>query len=366
MSNSNGIITRPVLLTPSGGDLAQVFGVVYNNVKDYIDNADINPFAKYKAVINATKLDTGESATEAPNYWQASDGKCGFSIPSSTSTNSSPSLSTSAWYKLLNSQMLWSYNRPNGTLSTQPYRQNDFDGYDHNAPRPVVGSADSIMLGSDGTLTVRIEMNRGNSRSIQLSDLSINNTSLNNWYIGVLVYLSNSQYTFKTGGRISDNDGDTAVFSNMTAYAGRTVKIVPFLASGQLSQGSGSSSVTVVSCDVAPKNVSIRAYSTGIRVDLSAQWDDIFHVRCEYSCNLINESSASKTVTNMVITLYRDNTALATKTVASQTIPAGSSNLTSGILVNNDAYDESAYYHVTVTSDGSVATGDAEVNEYRT
>jgi hypothetical protein len=46
MSNSNGIITRPVLLTPSGGDLAQVFGVVYNNVKDYIDNADINPFAK--------------------------------------------------------------------------------------------------------------------------------------------------------------------------------------------------------------------------------------------------------------------------------------------------------------------------------
>lgn len=365
MSNSNGIITRPVLLTPSGGDLGQVLGVVYNNVKDYIDNAPINPFAKYKPVRYATLDDTGESATEQPNYWKATDGQCGFSIPTSTNTSSSPAFSSSAWYKLLNAQMMWSYNRPNGTLSTQPYRQNDFDGYYHGAPRPIVGTADSIMLGQDGSLTVPIESNRGNARSIQLSDLSINGTSLNNWYIGALVYVSNSQYTFKTGGRIGDGDTDV-VFTGMTAYAGRTVKIVPFLASGQLAQGTGASNITVISGDVAAQDVAIRAYSTGIRVDLSAQWADSFHVRCEYACNLINDSATSKTVTNMVITLYRDNTALATKTVASQTIPAGGSNLTSGILLNNDTYDQSARYHVTVVSDGSMATGDTDVEEFRT
>ena len=367
MSISNGIITRPVLLTPSGGDIGQALGIAYDNVKDLVDNGDINPFAKYKPTRYATTLDTGESCDsgEAPNYWQAHDGMCGFTIPTNTNTSSGPGTSSGAWYKLLHSSMLWTYNKPTG--GTYPYRQNDFDGYDHNAPQPITGpTVSSIMLTSDGKLKVQIGSNRGNSRSIQLSDLSINNSALSSWYVGVLVYYSNSQYTFKTGGRVSDGDFEVE-FTNMTAYGGRTVQIVPFLSSGALSQGQ-SGNVTIVSCNVAPANVAIRVYSTGIRVDLSAIWYNSLYGRVDYTCNLINDTAAAITVYDIAIKLWRSDqqSPLNTRSIASDVIPAGGSDVITGHFMVDDVHSSTATYYITVESRNSVATGQAVVDEPRT
>ena len=367
MAFSRGVITRPVSMTTSGGDIGNALGISRNRLDLLVVDGSINPWAKYKPVRFATLKDTGESCAsdQAPNYWRAADGQCGFSIPSNTNTGSGPGTSSSAWYKLLNSQLMWSYQKPNGALASQPFRQNDFDGYDHNAPQPISGVPASIMLTSDGKLRVEVESNRGNARSIQLSDLSINRTSLDNWYVGVLVYYSNSQYTFKTGGRVIDGDFEVEL-SNMTAYGGRTAQIVPFLASGQLSQGV-SSNVTVISCNLAPASVPIRVYSSGIRLDLSAQWADQFHIRVAYTCNLINDTAAGITVYDIEIKLWRSDqqSPLDTDTVASAYVPSGGSNALTGILLEDGVYSSGATYYVTVESRNNVATGQVTVDEPR-
>lgn len=368
MAYSSGVITRPVVLTPSGGDIGSAIGRSSGDLGDLIANGNINPWAKYKPVRFATQKDTGESCAsdQSPDYWQASDGQCGFDIPTNTNTSSGPGTSSGAWYKLLNSQLMWSYLRPNGALASQPFRQDDFDGYWHGAPQPISGpTSDSIMLTGDGKLKVQIGSSRGSSRSIQLSDLSINGTSLDNWYVGVLVYYSASQYTFKTGGRVSDGDFEVE-FANMTAYGGRTVQIVPFLASGPLSQGV-SSNVTIISCNVAPASVAIRVYSTGIRVDLSAQWADQFHIRVAYTCNLINDTASAITVYDIAIKLWRSDqqSPLDTDTFSSANVPAGGSNALTGIVFEDGTYSSSVTYYVTVESRNNVATGQVTVDEYR-
>lgn len=363
MSYSGGVITRPIIIQ----DICQALGVSYDNVKDCVVNGNINPFAKYKPVRYTTFEDTGESATEQPNYWMASDGMCGFTIPTSTNTISGPSYSSSAWYKLLHSQMMWTYNKPNGSFNTQPFRQNDFDGYDHNAPQPITGpTVQSIMLTADGKLKIQIGGNRGNARSIQLSDLSINNTLLSNWYVGALVYYNNSDYTFKTGGRVSAGDFEVE-FTNMTAYGGRTVQVVPFLSSGSLSQGQGAN-VTVVSCNVAPANVAIRVYSTGIRVDLSAIWYNSLYGRVDYTCNLINDTLSAITVYDIVIKLWRSDqqSPLNTRSISSKTVASGGSSAISGHFMVDDVHSSAATYYITVESRNSVATGHAVVDEPRT
>ena len=370
MSYSNGIITRPVVITPSGGDIGQALGVALNSLGDLITQGPINPWAKFKPVRFATLEDTGESATEQPNYWKAHNNLCGFSIPSSNDITNGPSSPASAWYKLLNSLLLWTYERPNGSLLSQPFRENDFDGYYHNAQQPISGpTSDSIMLTSDNKLKVQIGGARGDSRTLDLSHFTMQNTALDHWYLGVLVYYSSTsgEWFFKTNGIVYGNNMEV-VFNNMQSFGGRNVKIVPFLSSVELVQGSALSQATIISCNVAPATVRIRVYTTGITVDLSARWKDEFHVRVEYTCNLINETAASITVTNIVIKLWRSGSQspLATKTYSTDTIPAGGNDPLSGILVNDDAYVSTDEYYVTVESTNNVATGRATVDAPRT
>ena len=160
-----------------------------------------------------TLADTGESCTEYPTYWQAHDGGCGFSIPTNTNPGAGPGTYSGAWYKLLHSSLLWTYQKPTGPLTTWPYRTNDFDGYDHNALPPFADpSLTTFMLAADGSLTINYDMNAGDSRSLHLSDLKVNNVALSQWYYGVLVYYSNSQYTFKATERASVTAGIAVPF----------------------------------------------------------------------------------------------------------------------------------------------------------
>lgn len=372
MSYNNGIITRPVVLTPTGGDIAQATGMILSSLGEYVTQAPINPWAKYKPVRFTTYEDTGISATEQPNYWKADDNMCGFTIPTDSNPGLLPSSSNSSWYKLLNSQLMWTYNRPTGSFPRQPFRQNDFDGYDHNAQPPVSGpTSDSIMLTSDNKLKVQIGTTRSgglNSKWLSLSDFTVNGTLLSNWYVGIMLWYTNSEYAIATAGRFSDGGDFEVEFTNMQSYGGRTVKIVPFLSTMQITPGQSISAGTVVSCNVEPADVRIRVYTTGIKVDLTAIWKDSFHVRVEYTCNLINQSAAAITVTNIVIKLWRSGSQspLDTDTYSTATIPAGGNDPLPGILINNDAYVSTDEYYVTVESTNNVATGRATVDAPRT
>lgn len=352
MSYSNGVVTRPVLLTSSGGDIGQALGIARDNVRDLILDGSINMWAKYKPVRYATELDTGESAParQAGDWWKAYNGLCGLTIPTSTNTSSGPGTSSSAWYKLLNSQLMWGYEKPNG--GTYPYRQNDFDGYNHNAqPHFAFPAVSSFMVQSNGDLTITFEENAGDSRTLGLGDIKPGGTALSSYYFGVLIYYSNSLYTFKATSRASLSSGQVT-FSNMAAdYAGKRVTIVPFLASGSLAQGT-SGNVTIVSCNLAPVQVDILPYTSGIAVAWDAcEWDSA-KTKVSYSISLINTTASSKTVYNIYIKL-RDNTQqLYSRHIFSVTVPAGQTVfLASGDT--SQTYDPNQDYYMSIeTSDG--------------
>ena len=351
MAYSNGIITRPVLVGPSQNDIASALGISSNDPAYLIANGNINPWAKYKPVRLNTLADTGESCTEYPTYWQAHDGGCGFSIPTNTNPGSGPGSYTGAWYKLLHSSLLWTYQKPTGPLTTWPYRTNDFDGYDHNALPPFADpSLTTFMLAADGSLTINYDMNAGDSRSLHLSDLKVNNVALSQWYYGVLVYYSNSQYTFKATERASVTAG-TITFSGMSAYAGLNVTIVPFLSSVAQSQGTASAG-TIISLNLAPMQIYVQPFTSGI----SVSWDECTwnaaKTQVSYSISLINQTSSSITIQNIVITIKDSTQTLYTRNISSVTVPANSTrNIASGTQAIT--YDPSEEYMMTIISSGS-------------
>ena len=351
MAYSDGVITRPVVLTANGGDIGRALGLSSGDLGYLIVNGAINPWAKYKPVRLNTLADTGESSTEYPTYWQANDGGCGFDIPKNTNPGASPGTTSGAWYKLLHSSMLWTYQRPTGDINVWPFRQLDFDGYDHNAVPPFADTPlTTVMLANDGSLTLNYDVNDGDSRSLHLSDLKVNNVALSQWYYGVLVYYSNNQYTFKATERAGATAG-VITFDGMTAYAGKTVTIVPFLSSVAQSQGAASAG-TIISLNLAPMQIYVRPYSSGI----SVSWDECIwnatKTQVSYSISIINQTSSSITIQNIVITIKDTTQTLYTRTVSRVTIPANSTrNIASGTQAIT--YDPSEEYMMTIISSGS-------------
>lgn len=322
MAYNNYVITRPVVNDTNGGDIQRALGTTSGDLATLCTHANINMFAKYKPTRYATLGDTGESAAagESPNWWQAYNGLCGLTIPTSTNTASGPGTSSSAWYKLLHSSLMWGYEKPNG--GQYPYRQNDFDGYKQDALPPFSPvSVTSFMIQANGDLTIQYEMNATGARELGLSDIAVGGTALSAWYFGVLVYYSNSLYTFIAQAVAASSSGQVT-FSNMGDYAGKRVTIVPFLASGALAQGT-SGNVTVISCNLAPVQVDILAYSSGIEVSWDEATWNAAKTKVTYAVSLINITARSITVRNIYITLRDDVQQLYSRTVSSVTIPAG-------------------------------------------
>lgn len=352
MAHSNGIITRPIMIDAGGGDLGAVLGMSSNIEGDFFVNGNINPWAKFKPVRSAILGDTGESSAENQDYWKAADEKCGFTIPTNANPGASPSSASGAWYKLLHSALMWTYNRPGGGITSQPFRRNDFDGYNHNA-LPIFSDpqAQTVMVGYDGTLTFSYELNAGDSRSLAIGDIKVNSTALSQWYFGILVYDTGSHYTFKATELASASLG-TVTFTGMADYAGTIVQVVPFLSSVAQAQGAASSG-TIISCNLAPVQINITAYSSGI----SVIWDEVVwnqaHTQVSYAISLYNGSASSRTITNIIITLKDDIQTLGTRTVSTITVPAGSTVvLATGTFAVSD-YSSSREYLMTIISQGS-------------
>ena len=359
MSRSSGIVSSPVTID---GDLNSALAYASKALGTIIANGTVNPWAKYKP-INFVYTDvTGR--TSGSEYWKGTDGRCGFSF-STFGSIGSPSSSSSFAYKLLHSQALWTYDQPSG--SGKRFRLLDIDGYDEFAPAPVTApTVESVMLTSSGGLTIQLGANRGNERSLHLSDFTVNNVSLNNYYVGLLIYYSSSQYSFVAASQVSGGDYSCS-FTNMTAYGGRYVTVVPFLSSSPISQGVDPGGLTLLSVNVAPVTMLIKAYSTGIRTQISAQWADALHVRVAYTVRMINDTAADKTVYNISIALYRSGSqsALDTDTVSSVNVLANDTYDETGILIDNTQHQSGETYTVVVTSTDNVVSGTVEVDEYR-
>ena len=372
MSNSNGHITLPINIK---ADLGYVLGTGNGDLGYNIVNGNINRWAKYKPVRRANLIDTSAQLNTQrtgwkadANWWKGDDGQCGLAFDTFNSLGN-PATSGSFFYRLIHELMSWTYNRPRGRAThNEWFRTFDFFHYDHNAPAPVdQPAATTIMLNSSNELVLDLPVNQSTDYSLAFSDFSINNQSLSGFYFGLLVYLANNQYTFKADHLVSSGDIATTL-TNMSGYAGRTVKVAPFLSSRSISQGIDAGSGVYLSAGVQAFDVLIRPYSTGISATIMPQWADSLHGRVHYVLNLVNVTQASITATNVVLSLYESGrqAAIATKTYNSVTVPTGDTptELT-GYLVPTEPYDSTKTYTVVVTSDNNRISCSAEVDEYR-
>ena len=139
MAYSEDKINAPVSIY----DIQKFFGRTSPDLGTLITDAQINPWAKYKPVRNAYKATdlqfdfTNNKWLSTATWWQASDGKCGFSIDTFPSAGSIDN-STSFLYKLKNGLLSWVYQKPTGDAS-QPFRIQDFVRYWKDAI-PAVGT----------------------------------------------------------------------------------------------------------------------------------------------------------------------------------------------------------------------------------
>ena len=365
------IITDPVHVS----DIRDV--VAYDSLKlgTLIKSGSINKWAKFKpvrqAVVSfASQLDGQKKWKSTSDWWKGTDGQCGLAFTTATSLGNASSYG-SFLYSLRMGNMGWTYARPRGQGRSPKewFRTLDFLQYAPAAPAPIDSMPDSIMLRSDDRLVVQPVMNRGDAYSLHLTDFAVGGTSLEDFYLGILVYRYSDLFTFKTSDQPLGTEDPVVTFTNMLAYAGRTATIVPFLSSKRIAtQGTDPGAGVFLGADVPPKSVMIKAYTTGLQTEVTAQWRSPLYVRCGYTVRFVNDTAAAITVTGISIALYRSDTqaALDTDTVASVTVPAGGVEELTGILLEDIAHSTDAAYTVEVTSTGGTATGSCAVDEPRT
>jgi len=193
MSNASGIIYIDNTVTPNIGvsiyDIQSVLGVAsYNDIGGLIVNGGVKKWAKYKPVVfgslgTTDQLDTDKTWKSTANWWKATDGFCGFLVPS-----------YSSGADLDGETDEWVYVRPNGTIATQPFRVLDFNRYDHNSVIPfslqmpeyvVIGMATEVKLSLSSNLA---------SGNLSLADIG----PFADYYFGVAVFRDNQTPTFVT------------------------------------------------------------------------------------------------------------------------------------------------------------------------
>ena len=320
--------------------------------------------------------------TKVP-WWIGSDGQCGlsFSVYNNLGTNA---MSTSGrfFHDLLSQAGLpWTYTPPAGS-SSEPLRAYDFHEYFAGAAKPVEGVADTYQLTQDGTLSIQLVTSRGyndgnNEVALSLSDFTIQNIAGSDFYVGILVWRSNSIFTFKTASAKVGAGDVTVTFSGMASnYGGQTVKIVPFLSSVPISQGVDPGAGVFVSLDVLSKSVEIRGYTQPYTVEIDTIWENSMYVTVLYKVRLHNNTASAVSNDTIYLKVYRSDQSESvggtTKTGVS--VPAnGFADIQPssrpdgyGTIRVNDVHSESATYTLVVSSDSEKWSGTEEINLSRT
>lgn len=202
MSINNGKITAPV----SFDDINSALGTNFTDLDDLCMSDHINMWAKYKPVIRRNLIDTTPQlngtiwrtglGTDA--WWAADDTNHGLTVPFVNITWS-PAGFLAAFNTIatmIDGDMNgWAYNPPTGGAAA-PFRQIDFNQYNHKAPQPVVRASGS----EEVIAAVYQEWTYGMSMIIPTptpyderdyilpTDLKIDGTIFQTLYTGLIIY----------------------------------------------------------------------------------------------------------------------------------------------------------------------------------
>ena len=256
---SSGKLTYPFtkLKVDGSGDLQQAL-----HRTDLVEQEDlfaggvVAMFAKYKAFQNGNDFTDRYSDSGSARKTALVNANYGISIPTSNSLGTPTS---GFFYNLLNSGAMWSYSRPNKN-NGHILRPWDFDGYiDYAVNIMAQLTIASFMLDSNNALTItwpNALLPEGDDCQLYPSEVKVGSTAVTSMYFGLLVYYSNSQYTWAAQNQVGTSMSVT--LSNMSLYAGKTVSVVPFLSTIAIGQGqSPSGVVTLSSFNLAPVSVAI-------------------------------------------------------------------------------------------------------------
>jgi len=311
MAYSEDKINAPVSIY----DIQKFFGLTSPDLGTLITDAQINPWAKYKPVRNAYKATdlqfdfTNNKWLSTATWWQASDGKCGFSIDTFPSAGSIDN-STSFLYKLKNGLLSWVYQKPTGGAS-QPFRLQDFARYWKDAI-PAVGTCGveeggTVWVERTGQATIMqidYEAPSDTELNLFLKDFTIDGVSLTEYYLGILMWRRNGNYKLVT--TAAKMGAATAVsirveigYSDVGDWA-----MLPFLCSSQIRQDGTIPAATYLSASiVTPLNFKVRPTSQYIEMFVGGMWNTANTV-INFALSVTNNTASQKSIEGVTVYVY--------------------------------------------------------------
>lgn len=311
------------------GDIQSMFGLSRNDIGALIVNANINKWAKYKPYRNSSPATT-QAARVAAHY--------GLSIVTAESLGS-PSSASSFLGRLVRDQLGWEYQRPRGLSQNEWFRFLDFDGYFRDAVCPVGDVSPVSWIDNSGNTTIAWDMlDNLDAGNITLADIVINGTPLTGFYLGVLLYQSDTQWEVLTSSSVLGT-GDVQInLTNATSLEG-TWKAYPFFSSVQIPRGGqlGTGVYVAAGWDTY-QTIRFRRASGSLTVVAYGAWNSAYSA-VDFDVVAVNEVSTARTITPYVFIerVTRGGTPgtgsdVAHTTLSQMTVPANGQAQASGTL----------------------------------
>ena len=299
--------TKTIIAPVSEYDVQQVLNTTEKDLGKLCTNENINKWAKYKPV-RYSSIDsvTGQwdfinKTWRASATWWKAGGTCGFNIETFSSLGN-PDTSSTFLYKLKNGQLEWTYLRPRGGNS-EAFRLQDFASYYHDAVNPMgeIG-ATTIWLDNQYRFSLDWDMQAVEETNLRHSDISINGTSLANYYLGVFMWKNNtwkvvtSQNTLGSESFSININADQSWIGNWN--------IIPFYSDHAIPINSEMTTGTYLSANIQePITISLHPSSSIIKIDVQAEWGNN-NTTVTVNSYISNYDTVTRTVRGIGVYLY--------------------------------------------------------------
>lgn len=302
MGLSSGIITIPFTFEANSGDVQTAVGNGSDDLETVIKNGNIKPWAKYKPVRYSDWNTDGQLASDntwksSADWWRGGDGKCGLDI-SVFSDLGSPSNTSTFLGKLKEGQLSWGYNRPRGGNYNEPYRVLDFNCYNSNADSPIGGVEDrDVWLDSNNRFQLDYDISVG-QYCLSLTDIRISGTSLQQYYLGLLLWSGNRWFCLTSINRLG-GDSASVIIENASGLEG-TWHVIPFFSSVKYAIGDSYGTGSYLSASITQTaTITIHKSGTLYQVITTAYWSASNKITFEVTC--YNLGSGSHTFSNIKV-----------------------------------------------------------------
>lgn len=303
--STTGIISIDSSTTPPKGvsvyDVQRALGDGHRDVGSLCSSPKINTWAKYKPYRSGL-LYTSAEARAAAHY--------GLNIDVFTSLGT-PSTPNSFLAKLVAGELEWEYLSPRGEGggtggANEWYRLLDFNGYNRNAVCPV-GDVYPVTVFTDGSGTIAWDL-LGSlpTGNLSLADFTAGGEPLTAFYLGVLLYQTDSRYHIVTSTTTLGQGDVQILLTGVPASEMGTWYAYPFFSSVQISfDGQTGAGVYLSAGWTKYEVLTFRDSSSSLTVTVFAAWN-ASHTGIRYQIYATNLNSSQATLQNVTVHLRKN------------------------------------------------------------